>query len=187
MALRRRLSPGLPFNSLFYRPRGVPIGCFIASLARTGSRSRGCFSPHRARVPRGSWRTLPERLPLQLVLGGTLGQKVVAYCRTIQKEAVPGLADGGDDALLALDANVHLLHALGTVVDENSADGHDYPPENVCSNRIRRLESSLSRAGPTKTRKLPAWLWLMCWAASCGVNWRTQSVRPMRKTPAAPC
>jgi len=42
------------------------------------------------------------------VLVSALGQKIVAHCGAIQKEAVPGLPDGGDDALLALDANVYL-------------------------------------------------------------------------------
>ena len=77
------------------------------------------------------------------MLAGALGQKVVAHGGATQKEAVPGLAQGGDDALVAFDADLDLLDALGqthihrqtnglgTVVDENSADGHDDPQGKV--------------------------------------------------------
>jgi hypothetical protein len=70
------------------------------------------------------------------MLGGTLGEEVSGYRRTAQKEAVPAMSKWGDDALMALDANVNLMHTLGqadikrkpdglgSVVDENSADRH---------------------------------------------------------------
>ena len=47
------------------------------------------------------------------MLGSALGQEVVANCGPPQKEAVPALAEGGDDALLASDAYFYLLDALG--------------------------------------------------------------------------
>ena len=73
------------------------------------------------------------------MLAGALGQKVVAHGGATQKKAVPGLAQGGDDALVAFDANLDFLdtlwqthvqretNGLGAVVDENSADGHGDP------------------------------------------------------------
>jgi hypothetical protein len=48
-----------------------------------------------------------------LVLGGALGQEIVANLGAAQKKAVPRLADGGDDALVAYSAYFYLLDALG--------------------------------------------------------------------------
>jgi len=72
------------------------------------------------------------------MLVGALGQEVVAHTGATQEEAVPGLADGGNDAFVALGAYFYLMDTLGqahvqreadglgAIVDENSADGHVY-------------------------------------------------------------
>jgi hypothetical protein len=69
------------------------------------------------------------------MLFGALRQEVVADTGADQEKTVPGLADGGDDALVAPDAYFYLVNALGQAhvqgeadglgafVDENSADG----------------------------------------------------------------
>ena len=73
------------------------------------------------------------------MLVDALGQEVVANIGAAQEEAVPILADGGDDALVAPGAYFYLVNTLrqthvqreadglSAIVDENSADGHAYP------------------------------------------------------------
>lgn len=70
------------------------------------------------------------------MLRSTIGQKVITHTRAVQKEAVPGLTEWRDDALVPFCADLDFVDALGqtdvqrqpdglgAVVDEDGTDGH---------------------------------------------------------------
>src|SRR5690242_7226265 len=68
---------------------------------------------HRSATGATGGSTASERFRLRLVLIGALGQEVVADTGAVQEKAVPGLAERGEDALVAPDTYFYLVDALG--------------------------------------------------------------------------
>ena len=54
-----------------------------------------------------------ERFPLRLELGDALRQEVVANFGAAQEEAAPGLAERGDDALVASGTYFYFVDTFG--------------------------------------------------------------------------
>ena len=77
------------------------------------------------------------------MLLGARWQKVVAHSRSDQEKTIPCLSERGDDELIAAHVNFNLAdtlrqanirwkaYCLGTVVQENSSDGHGLFPMKV--------------------------------------------------------